>query len=253
MCNSKIAIALSFILCYNGVDKITAVAGLEVINRNMAYRRNLDVDYIVSEYLAGKSVKALAEELHVARRAIGLRLKNSGITPRNRSESMYNRMNHTSPEERKRLAEAANKAKRGKPNTPEMLHKRALARKRFIGMFEQEFIDAISAAGIPVVPQEPFLSYNLDIGCGDIAVEIHTQTYSPLAARYVKKLMNCVNAGRSMIYVWINPQRIDLTDACYQQVIAIIKAFRSDPPARSKYWVVRGTGELYATGSFDGD
>lgn len=227
------------------------IISLEVINRHMTYRKDLDIDYIISEYNAGRSVKSIATELGVARHVIRLRLKNSGITPRNRSEAMYNRMAHTTKDERKRLTQAANEAKRGTPNTPEMLHKRALAHKRFIGMFEQEFIDVITAAGIPVTPQEPFLSYNLDIGCGDIAVEIHTQTCSPLSTHYLKKTMECVNAGKSMIYVWINPQRIILTDACYEQVISTLQSFRSNPPACSKYWVIRGTGELYATGSFN--
>jgi hypothetical protein len=219
----------------------------------MSYRRNLDIDYIISEYNSGRSVKSIADELGVARHVIGLRLKKNGITPRNRSEAMYNRMAHTSKDERQRLVAAAHEAKRGMPNSSEMLHKRALAHKRFIGMYEKEFIDAISDAGISVIPQEPFLSYNLDIGCGDIAVEIHTQTASPLSPHFIKKLMNCVKAGKSMVYVWINPQRTILTDACYENVIATLKAFSSDPPLRSKYWVIRGTGELYASGCFDCD
>ena len=231
-----------------------AVAGLEVVNRNMAYRRDVDIDYIVNEYLAGKSVKAISEELHIARHAIGLRLKNRGITPRNRSESMYNRMNQTPPEERKRLAEAANKAKRGKPNTPEMLHRRALAHKRFIGVFEQEFIDAISAAGIPVTPQLPFLSYNLDICCGNIAVEIDTQGGIPTHKPHtMKRIVECLHAGMNMLYVAIPAKATTIPDACYEKVISIVQECRRNPPARCQYWVVRSTGELYATGSFDFD
>jgi hypothetical protein len=219
----------------------------------MAYRRDLDVDYIVSEYLYGKSVKALSAELHVTRDAIALRLKNRGITPRNRSESMYNRMAQTPPEERQRLAEAAHEAKRGYVNSAETCHRMAESKCKRVGMFESDFIDALENAGISVTPQEPFLGYNLDLGCGDIAVEIHSQCASPLSSKFIKKLMNCVNAGKSMIYVWFDPRRPAVTDACYQQVIATIQAFRRDPPVRSKYWVIRGTGELYASGSFDGD
>lgn len=214
-------------------------------------RININADDIISEYYSGKSVKALAEQFGVSRNVIVQRLHSAGIKQRNRSESMYLRMSQTSLEERKRLTQAAHIAKRGCKNSPEMLHKRALAQKRFIGAFEQEFIDAISAAGISVYPQEPFLSYNLDIGCGNIAVEIHTQTASPLAAKHCEKLMNCVNSGKSMIYVWIDPRRPNLTPQCYENVIRTLEEFRSNPPSRSKYWVIRGTGELYATGSFD--
>lgn len=218
----------------------------------MGTPRNLvDVDNIISQYNARKSIKQLAVEHGCSRQVIYRVLRNAGIKPRNRSEAMYNRMAQTPPEERKRLAKAANKAKRGLANTPEMLHKRAMAHKRFIGIFEQDFIDALEKAGVPVTPQEPFLSYNLDIGCGPIAVEIHTQAAGPLSSRFCKKLMECVKAGKSMIYVWIDPRKLDITDACYKNVVSLVKETCANPPTRSKYWVIRGAGELYASGCFD--
>lgn len=216
-----------------------------------AYRVRIDIDDLIRKYNSGKSVKALANEFGVSRCAIVKRLNDSGIKQRNRSESMFLRMSQTPPDQRKALALAANIAKRGRPNTPEMLHKRALAHKRFIGAFEQEFIDAITNAGIPNIPQEPFMSYNLDIGCGDIAVEVHTQKASPLTAKFIKKIVDCVNAGKSMIYVWISPNNFTVSPACYDNVVTLINEFRSNPPSKSKYWVIRSTGELYASGSFD--
>lgn len=214
-------------------------------------RTDINIDDCINEYLAGKSIKQLAVDNGVSRQVIYRIFRENTVPVRNRSEAMFTRMAHTTFEERQRLAFAANEAKRGHANTPEMLNKRAKAGNRFIGKFEQEFIDAISSAGIDTIPQEPFMSYNLDIGCGDIAVEIHTQTASPLTPRFLTKLMNCVNAGKSMVYVWIDPRKDIVLPVCYENVISIIQQFRSNPPARSKYWVVRGTGELYATGSFD--
>jgi hypothetical protein len=214
---------------------------------------DINTDDLIREYNSGKSVKRLAKDFHISRCTIIDRLNKAGIKQRNRSEAMYLRMSQTTNEERKRLTSSANQAKRGKPNTPQMLHKRAIAQKRFIGKYEQEFIDKLISAGIPVIPQEPFLSYNLDIGCGDIAVEIHTQCANPLTANFIKKLMKCVKSGKSMIYVWISPRNDIVTSGCYDKVISLIKSFRSDPPVKSKYWVIRGTGELYATGSFDSE
>ena len=212
---------------------------------------NINVDNCINEYLGGKSIKQLAVDNGVSRQVIYRIFRENAVPVRNRSEAMFTRMANTTFEERQRLAFAANEAKRGLANTPEMLEKRAKAGKRFIGKFEQEFIDAISSAGIPNIPQEPFMSYNLDIGCGNIAVEIHRHTDSPLAPRHIKKVMNCINAGKSMLYVWINPTKNILLPECYDNVISIIQQFRSNPPVGSKYWVIRGTGELYATGSFD--
>ena len=216
-------------------------------------RINVDVDNLIREYDAGKSVKAIADQFHVSRSVVVQRLRAAGIQQRNRSEAMYLRMSQTSQEERKRLVSAANKAKRGKPNSPEMLHKRALAHNRFIGKFEQEFIDALTSADIPVIPQEPFLGYNLDIGCGDVAVEIHTQIASPLSSNFIKRIMKCVKSGKNMIYVWISPRKSFVSDECYQNVIALVKDVRMNPPTPCKYWVIRSTGETYASGSFDCD
>ena len=217
--------------------------------------RKLDInaDYLISEYNAGKSVKAIAEQLGISRSVIVRLLNSAGIQQRNRSEAMYLRMSQTSPEERKRLALAANIAKRGLPNSTEMLQKRALAKSRFIGKYEKEFIDALSSAGIPTFPQEPFLSYNLDIGCGNIAVEIHTQISSPLTSKHIKKLMKCVKSGKNMVYVWITPRYKKglLTNACYEKVISIVDSVRRNPPSTCQYWVIRSTGELYARGCFD--
>lgn len=212
---------------------------------------NINVNDLINEYNSGKSVKALAVQFGVSRSVIVNRLHSAGITQRNRSESMYLRMSQMSKEDRQKLASAANEAKRGYKNSDKTLYKMAIARCKRVGMFERDFINAISAAGITVYPQEPFTRYNLDIGCGDIAVEIHTQIASPLTTKHIKKLMDCVNAGKSMIYVWISPRNLIVDPACYAKVISTIKAFYINPPARSQYWVIRSTGELYASGSFD--
>ena len=214
-------------------------------------RLSVDCDNIIKEYFAGKSVKQLASDIGHSRQVIYRVLRNAGITPRNRSESMYVRMSQTSEEERQRLSAAAHEAKRGYINSPETRHKMALAKNKRSGIFEAEFISRLTAAGVPVYPQEPLLAYNLDIGCGPVAVEIHTQTGSPLTGKHLVKLMNCLDAGKNMIYVWIDPRRIKFSDSCYEKVIALVQSIRSNPPGRCKYWVIRGTGELYASGCFD--
>ena len=220
----------------------------------MAIRRaNFDTNHMIEEYLSGKSIKQLAFEHGFSRQVVYRVLRQNNIHIRGRSESMFVRMANMTEEERKANALAANIAKRGRANSQDMLSKRAKAGKRFIGKFEKEFCDAISSAGIPIFPQEPFLSYNLDIGCGDIAVEIHRHTDSPVAPRHVHKLMKCVESGKSMLYVWINPTKNIVTPECYENVVSIVQQFRRNPPSGSKYWVIRGTGEIYATGSFDGD
>ena len=246
------AVAPFCIFWYTGIDKIISVFRLEVIHMGTP-RTNVNADDIIREYNSGKSVKALAEQFHVSRNVILQRLHAVGIKQRNRSESMFLRMSQTSEEERKRLAQAAHEAKRGYTNSAETRHKMALAKNKRIGAFEQEFIDMLVSSGVSVFPQEPFLAYNLDIGCGNIAVEIHTQIASPLSSRHIKKLMECVKSGKNMIYVWISPRSFSVSDACYKNVITIVQSVRMNPPSQCKYWVIRSTGEIYATGCFDGD
>lgn len=218
-------------------------------------RINLNINNLIQEYNSGKSVKALAEEFGVSRTVINHRLQENGITPRDRSSAMYLRMSQTSAEDRKKLTSAAHSAIRGKFQSEETLHKIALARQKRIGKFEQEFIQRLNNAGIITNPQEPFLRYNLDIGCGNIAVEIHCQIASPLTKNYIKRLVECVHSGKNMLYVWISPRykKGIVTNECYEQVISIIQSVRSNPTKFAQYWVVRSTGEIYATGSFDFD
>ena len=97
---------------------------------------NINVDNCINEYLGGKSIKQLAVDNGVSRQVIYRIFRENAVPVRNRSEAMFTRMANTTFEERKRLAFAANEAKRGLANTPEMLEKRAKAGKRFIGKFE---------------------------------------------------------------------------------------------------------------------
>jgi hypothetical protein len=210
----------------------------------------VDSDNLINEYLSGKSIKQLATDIGHSRQVVYRILRNAGITPRNRSEAMYVRMAQTSPEERQRLSEAAHEAKRGYVNSPETRHKMALAKNKRVGIFEDSFVNALSAADIPVLPQQPFLAYNLDIGCGNVAVEIEVAHGNPLRiAKTFKRIMDCLNAGMNMIYVSVPSKASIIPDLCYKQVVSLVKECRRNPPLRCKYWMIRSTGEIYASGT----
>lgn len=223
------------------------------MNTRAPRRNDFDIDDLINRYLSGESCKSLANSFGFSRQVVYRVLRNAGITPRNRSQAMFVRMQQTSPEERQRISHNAHEARRGRKNTPDMLHKVAIAKIKRIGAFENEFINALENSGIETHPQQPFLSYNLDIGCGNVAVEIHTQVASPVSKNFIKKLVECVHSGMNMIYVWISPRHMNVTDACYNKVVSLVQSCRANPPAITQYWVVRSTGEIYATGSFDID
>ena len=216
-------------------------------------KSGFDENDLINQYLSGKSIKKLASDYGFCRQVVYRVLREHGVHIRDRSESMFVRMSQMTPEERKANAMAAHAAKRGVSNSEDSLYRIAQHKKKRVGVFEKDFCEKLEEAGITVFPQEPFLRYNLDIGCGDIAVEIHTQKACPLNKRYVNKIVNCLEGGKSMLYVWISPRNLVVDDLCYQNVVSIVQEFRRNPPARSKYWVVRSTGEIYAAGSLDSD
>ena len=215
-------------------------------------RTDFDVDDLVERYLAGESVKKLAAAHGFSRQVVYRVLRDRGITPRNRSQAMYVRMASMSEDEKKRITHAAHVARSERGASASELANRAASRSRRIGKFEKEFIDLLDSRHIPTDPQEPFLSYNLDVGCGPIAVEVHTQCASPLTSKCVKKLVDCLEAGKSMLYVWIRPGGCPSPE-CYEKVVSIVEEARRDPSPVSQYWVVRSTGEVYASGCINGD
>ena len=86
---------------------------------------HINANDCIKEYFAGKSIKQLAVDNGVSRQVIYRIFRENDVPVRNRSEAMFTRMANTTFEERQRLAFAANEAKRGLANTPEMLEKRA--------------------------------------------------------------------------------------------------------------------------------
>ena len=209
---------------------------------------------IIAKYTSGQSIKKLASDYGFSRQVIYRVLRENDIPIRNRSESMYTRMANTAPEERQRLAAAAHEAKRGYVNSPETRHKMALAKNKRIGIFEDGFIKALTNAGIDTTPQQPFLAYNLDIGCGNVAVEIEVGHGMLLRSSKIRKrLMECLEAGMNMVYVAIPSRDSVVHGACYEQVVALVKLCRRYPPETCQYWMIRSTGEVYASGCLHRD
>src|ERR1051325_5176125 len=67
-------------MCYNSICYVHSRFGFEVIDMP-AKKMVLDIDYLVSEYRAGRSCEDIGRELGVNGVTIGKRLKSVGVTP----------------------------------------------------------------------------------------------------------------------------------------------------------------------------
>lgn len=217
----------------------------------MNTRRAIDLDDLRRRYEAGASVKQLAKHFGCSRGPIVNRLKDMGITPRTRSESMFVRMANTSFEERQQLVKNANIAARKRVHTEEEKIKRALRvyeTKANISTYEIDVMGEIMLNGVIVESQFPVGPYNLDIALVEcsLAMEIHGggfHTSGRHAARRPQRLEYLFSRGWSLIEVWnVNAFTWNPT-AVAENFIAIGQLMRRNPPPQSRHWMILGNAE----------
>lgn len=218
----------------------------------------LDIDYIVEEYLAGKSEYALANELGVSRNVIRTRLLEADIEPRSHSEAGLVRAAQMTPAERMAQAAAAHEAATGRPKTFEEQCLAALTRQHNrvgISRNERRLAKMLSRRNIIVVPQEAIGPYNCDLGAYPIAVEVYGGNWhwhGHHLERVPERFRYILNAGWHILVV-ADTQSFPLTEDTADYVAAYIQAARSDPTLRREYRVVWGAGEFTTSGSLDDD
>lgn len=222
------------------------------------YNIPLDVDDLVQRYARGESEKALAETFGVSRDVIRRRLVKAGVEPRNRSDAMFVRMAHASPEERSRLADAAHAAVRGKPRSTEFLISRAKgietlgAAHGTVSAAEILLASMLRGYWLQVTHQKAIGPYNADLAAGTVAVEVLGGSWHR-SKRHRKRLRYLLDAGWDVIFVWVDGLHYPLGRGAAEYVAAHCE-FRSRNPAAPRcYRVIRGDGKFVAEGSADGD
>ena len=216
-------------------------------------RLDLDTDDLIKRYLAGTSEKSLGELYGVARTAIRLRLIESGVAIRDRSAAMYTRMANTSAKERARLSAAAHVAA-SKPRSEDTLANMAILRQNDvsrIGQDEPKFSGWLTELGCAHSIQLPIGRYNADFATASVAVELWASTNNPMKRpRCIKKTEYFADRGWPTIWVWVGRDGVLIKSAA-QQVVALLERIKRDPPTRGQYWVVRGSGKLFAAGQLN--
>lgn len=226
-------------------------------NIDLSHTRTIvPIDEIKSLYDSGFSVKKLAEHFGCSRGVIANRLIKLGIVQRNRSESMYLRMSQTSHEDRVKLVKGANNGMRktSKEQRIKRLSLAAIGKQQSlseVGIFEDIFFNALKEFN-PVM-QLAVGTYNIDIACGTVAVEIHNSTTTPhKRTGLLQRIEYLLKCGYTVVYFKIREKGI-VNKIAIDKAIRICNHARINPSLSCKYWVISGTGETLFVGQMNGD
>ena len=207
-----------------------------------------NVDNLIAQHLTGKSVKCLAAELGVSRPTLLRHFAEAGFRQRTRSEAMFTRMAHTTPSERKHLAEAANRASRGQKRSLEERLKRARAWEHTVskaGFGEAELVAWLTERGHECFWQKAVHVYNIDIAIPPVAVELSFGTSHPMrrtGAFDRRKIEYLTDHEWFVIYILLSDRSL-FCEAIADYLHTTIELVKRQPSMLGQYWVIRGSGK----------
>lgn len=204
----------------------------------------------IALYRAGRSIKSLSSQLGAERKTLTDTLIRLGEPVRGRSAAMFTRMSQTSEEDRKKLAQRANEASRGKPKSIEHRDKIVLtrfARQTHVGAGEHSLANALRSRGVEVVTQAPCGTYNIDLLClGRVAVEIHTASAFPATMpHHSERIKDLLDRGVVPVYL-CGPRAAVWWQTIADQLIPFIEEASRFPAGSREYRVIRGAPKHYA-------
>jgi hypothetical protein len=273
------------IVCYNVISKIPPLIRGKVIYMPIKTISEVDIDNAIRRYVAGEcSLKLIAAEYHTTSRTLKTELANRGLDIRSMSDSQAIR--HTRDRGTqwwKRFREAGRQAAIHRTNTNEWKAKftgyaanawaantrrihteaereaRALTHERLrlkVSPYAIILNDWLVERGVQTTMEAACGRYNIDIACGPIAVEVHAYSFNPIGPtrlRERERLKYICNRGWLVLYVWISARAFVLDPRAADDIVATLKATKSDPALIGQYRVIRGSGQLVTTGRPDGD
>ena len=221
----------------------------------MALKRNdLDLHDLAQRYAAGTSIEVLGKMVRYDPSTLRIRLRNAGLIQVRTNAEAQIAMNKTrTPERRKEIAAAANRAALGR-KVPEEEKRRCKVTRairlqktgKVIGRYEKTIRKMLKERGVQTSPQYPVEGYNIDLavlGELPVAVEISNSTFNPLTAAKtrvcIKKL---TELGWAVIHIWVSPYH-PLASEGIDEVVAAVNLTQRDPTSRSQYRVIRGCGD----------
>jgi transposase len=211
----------------------------------------------IADYVAGMSENQVAIKYSVQRSSIKTILERKAIHRRSQSEAEFLKWQSMTGEQRSQQVCHANQAIRDKP--PEFHARSAILQAKTKQNTlakscdsEMTFIAEFEKLGFIVIPQKAFGPYNIDIAIRNTAIEIHGTACNPHNhAYYSKRVVNLLKGGWNVIYIKTT-SNVNVKRAAHQ-VSKMINLIESDDSAICHYGMIRGSGELIATGCLDRD
>lgn len=202
----------------------------------------------------GISVLKMASVLGVSRPTIVRCIKELGLDIRGGSEANKIRFAKCSRDYIQKLTKKAHDAVRGKKRTCEELVYRAIIHQfnpdRF-GKLEKFAHSRLCGMGFNAIHQRPCYVYNLDVGVGPVAVEIHNATGNPMMVpRLRKRIIQLAHLGIATIYIKVFDAET-ISSSAFDYVATFIDEFSAHPTGRCEYRVIHSDGYLESRDSFD--
>jgi hypothetical protein len=223
------------------------------------YNIPLDVDYLVREYLAGRSVLDLSREFGVSRNVIDRRLDSAGVIRRGQSEANITSAARVTPEARLARVDAAHSARRGSSNSFAQMVKAAIAKqatKSGMSGLEEMVVSDLRSCCIDPIPQLAIGPYNCDLACHPVAVEIFGGQWH-FSGRHLdrteKRIRYLGDAGWHVLMLVVDERRSPYSIETGNYLVSYIKSARADPSAPREYRVIDCRGQTIATGRCDDD
>jgi hypothetical protein len=234
------------------IRALLVASGLEIRQQS----RSVDDAAIVSAYVAGESVLALAGRFGVSRPCIITRLGRAGIPLRGGSEANRVSASRATPEARQRRTEACHKAVKGVRHSLEQRIKMATAWQQaltHVSPQETALCSMLAARGVHCIQQQAIGPYNCDLGAFPVAVEVfggHWHFSGAHLARAPRRIRYLLDAGWHVLMVLVT-KHWPIAPEVADYVAAYVQEARGNPTAPREYRVIRGAGNTLAFGSAD--
>jgi very-short-patch-repair endonuclease len=221
-----------------------------------AKRLDLDDEYLVQLYLAGKTVEEVATKFGVSRPTIARRLLRAEVPIRSYAEGARGRYKKTTRTDRLELTRAAHDAARGREKTHAEQVKRARSREArppAMSVSEAKFAAWLDERRVTYRREVAVDKYNVDFALGPVAVEILGGEWHGTRKKtraHSERTPQLLRAGWLVLFVWDTPT-VPMTAAVADYAISLLQMLRSDPAMVGEYRVISGEAHLLARGCVD--